>query len=216
MTLPNPDPNAAVIPPVTPDPDPVTTVNLPDPVAQAKAEAAEWQKRFAGLQGKYQQEQQKWAETAARLLTLDEENKKLSGDLEAKLVDFTKIDEEKDTYLTELEVKNAELERLKIVTKEFPHLVPLLGETEEQDALPDGTGDELRTKLKTLSEKIESMKKGAQLENQSGASPDNPPATIKGSEALLRQAITAMHEGKMDEYNNLYAQYIEQSKNPGG
>jgi hypothetical protein len=195
----------------------VTPGALPeDPIKKAQAETAEWQKRFGGLQGKYQQEQEKWAQTAAKLIEIDEANKKLIGEYEALKTAHATIDEEKDTYLTELETTKAQLDRVSIITHEFPQLVPLLGLKPEEDALPDGTGDELRGKLKTLAEKIESIKKGAVDSNVSGASPANPPASIKGSEGLLHQALTAMREGRMDEYNKLYTQYIETSSPKGG
>jgi len=198
----------------TPGADP--TGSLPDPIKKAQADAAEWQKRFAGLQGKYQQEQEKWATTAAKLLEIDESSKKLAADFEALKVAHQTVDEEKDTYLTELETTKAELERVSIITHEFPQLVPLLGTKPEEDALPDGSGDELRGKLKTLAEKIESIKKGAVDANLAGASPANPPAALKGNEALLKQALTAMHEGRMDDYNKLYTQYVESTSPKGG
>lgn len=223
MTMQPPDP-AAVNPP-----DPTATGagasgNLPDDplkkaladLTKAQAEATEWKNRFGGLQGKYQQEQSKWAESAAKMLEFDEQNKKLSGELEALKVTSTKTFEEKDTLATDLDVKTAELDRLTIILREFPHLAPLLGSKDEEDALPDGTGDELRQKLTNLSGKIDLIKKGEREEHKSGGSPSNPPASLKGNEGLLKQAIDAMRAGKLEEYNNLYAQYLEQTKSPGG
>lgn len=193
-----------------------TTSNLPDdPVKKALAEAEEWKKRFAGLQGKYQQEQNKWTESAAKMLEFDEQNKKLSGELEAIRAESAKALEEKDVFHTDLELKSTELDRLKIIMKEFPHLIPLLGEKEEDDVLPDGTGDELRGKLKTMSEKINTFKQGAKEEHRAGESPSNPPASVTGNEAKLRMAIDAMKAGNMAEYNKLYAEYIESSKSGG-
>lgn len=191
--------------------------NLPDEqLAKALADAEEWKKRFAGLQGKYQQEQTKWAEASAKMLDFDTENKRLSGELEALRVEQQKAVEDRDSYLTDLDIKSAELERIGIITREFPHLLPLMGVKEDEDTLPDGTGDELRAKLKVMSEKIESIKKGARDEYSSGQSPENPPAPLNADSGLLKQAIDAMRAGKMDEYNQLYAQYIEKSKSAGG
>jgi hypothetical protein len=199
--------------PVTPAIEPVTPGPLPDAILKAQADAVEWQRRFAGLQGKYQQEQEKWAQTAAKLLEVDESSKKVVGEFEALKVEHSKTAEEKDTYFTELELKKAELERVSIVTKEFPQLVPLL----QDDVLPDGTGDELRGKLKILAERIESIKKGEFATNLAGASPESPPQGIpKGIDAIRLQMMTAMREGRMDDYNKFYAQYVEQSSPKGG
>jgi hypothetical protein len=209
--------DAAGNPIVPPVPDAGATGGLPDEaIKKAQAETAEWQKRFGGLQGKYQQEQEKWATTAAQLLTVDEANKKLTADYEALKTLHATVDEEKDTYFTDLELTKAQLERLSIVTMEFPHLLPLLGSKPEEDTLPDGTGDELRAKLKVMSEKIESIKKGAVDANILGASPDNPPSSLKGDEGLRKQMFTAMREGRMDDYNKLYAQIVEKSSPKGG
>ena len=199
---------------VTPAPiGAAATVVLPDAIVKAQAESMEWQKRFAGLQGKYQQEQEKWAQTAAKLLEVDESSKKVVGEFEALKVEHSKTAEEKDTYFTELELKKAELERVSIVTKEFPQLVPLL----QDDVLPDGTGDELRGKLKILAERIESIKKGEFATNLAGASPASPPQGLpKGTDAIKLQMMTAMREGRMDDYNKFYAQYVEQSSPKGG
>ena len=203
---------------VTPEPtgEPTGTAgNLPDPDAKAKADAAEWQRRFAGLQSKYQQEQGKWVEASAKLLDYDTQLRAVTGELEALKTTNNTFAEEKDTFQTELETTKGELERLRIITKEFPHLVPLLGEKEEDDVLPDGSGDELRAKLKTLSGRLDTLKKGAVTESVSGASPSNPPPSIKGGESLLKQAIDAMRKGDAAEYDKLYTQYVNQSSQGG-
>ena len=78
---------------------------------QSQREASEWKKRFTGLQGAYQRDQQKWQADGGRIKELetviagfDDERKTLRGELESNA-----------TALTELEVVKGSLERLKTI-----------------------------------------------------------------------------------------------------
>jgi len=183
----------------------VTTGNQPDMVKIIQ-EAQEWRTRFTGLQGKYQQEQTKWAGDFAKLTEVTDQLNKLSGEKEAIELELTTAKEQLDTLITEKEIVAASLERLNIVTSEFPSLIPFL----KDDLIPDDTGDALREKLKKLDSRIDEIKGTTRTEHAQGASPGTTPAPAgNSSQALLKQANDAMRAGNIAEYNRLYELFIQ-------
>lgn len=202
------DQNDAGLTPAPTAPVAGATGNQPD-LVKALNDAQEWRNRFTGLQGKYQQEQAKWAGDSAKLMELTEQLNKLSGDKEASIIELTATKEQLDTLTTEKEVALANLERLNIITSEFPSLIPFL----KDDLIPDDTGDALREKLKKLDVRIGEIKGNAKEEHKEGASPTNPPAPAGNSpQALLKQAHDAMRAGNISEYNRLYDLYVQSPK----
>jgi hypothetical protein len=195
----------------TPDPTvPVAgaTGSQPD-LVKALNEAQEWRTRFTGLQGKYQQEQAKWAGDSVKLMELTEQLTKLTGEKEATSLELTSAKEKLDTLATEKELAQLQLERLNIVTNEFPSLIPFL----KDDLIPDDTGDELREKLKKLDAKLLEIKGDVKAEHVKGASPpSSPPPAGNTPQALLTQAKEAMVAGNIAEYNRLYDMYIQSKK----
>jgi hypothetical protein len=174
-------------------------------LAEALKQAEEWRTRFTGLQGKYQQEQKKWADDAARVMELGDILAKVTGEKEALGLSISELTEKADTAATEAALAQSQLERIKMVTVEFPDLVPFLGD----ELLPDGTGDELREKLKLFSGKIEGIKKDKITDIARGSSPsDTPKPQDKSSQALLQQAIEEFRKGNTAGYNDLYQQYM--------
>ncbi len=175
-------------------------------LAELARQAEEWRTRFTGLQGKYQQEQRKWADDSAKVLELADTLNRLTGEKEAMGISLTQLTEKAEQAELEREVARAELERVKIVTTEFPDLVPFLGD----ELLPDGAGDELRGKLKLFSDKIGAIKQEKITNIAKGSSPnDAPTAQDKSSQALLAQAIDAFRKGDNAGYNDLYQQYVK-------
>lgn len=197
----------------TTNPGTVTTGTQPDVaalLAKAQRDAEEWRNRFTGLQGKYQQEQSKWAGDAAKLIDATEQLTKLVGEKEATTLELTSTKEKLDLLATEKVTLEANLERLNIITSEFPTLIPFL----KDGLIPDETGDELRGKLKLLNDRISEIKGSAKTEQVKGAQPQSQPTPADSSpQALLAQAKDAMRSGNMAEYNKFYDLYI-QAKQP--
>ena len=175
---------------------------------QSQREASEWKKRFTGLQGAYQRDQQKWQTDSARVRELetliagfDDERKTLRGELESNA-----------TALTELEVVKGSLERLKTITAEYSDLLPF----EKDGLLPDGAGDELRTRLNAFREKLAALGKQAIEQKLEGSVPPKPKAeTPRNSAELLQAAISEMKKGNPQEYQRLYDEYLQAVKAGG-
>jgi len=213
MTLESADPTPE---PTVTEPAAGTAGNQPDYKSlyeQMQKDAQAWKQRFTGLQGKYQQEQARWADDASHLVDVQSQLDELSGIREQLEVTVSTLNEQLDTARTEGVVAQEELERVRLVTTEFPQLVPFL----QDDLLPDGAGDELREKLKTMSTRIDSIKESRVAEHVEGASPSSKPAAspIDSAQSLLQQASAAMREGKLDDYQSLYDQYLKTSAQGG-
>lgn len=180
---------------------------------QANKDATEWRNRFSGLQGKYQQEQNKWTTDAGTLIDLQSKFSEVTGLREQLEIQNKELSEQLETAASEKDILNANLERITIVTTEFPDLVPFL----KDGLIPDESGDELRTKLGILQTRINEIKTTSteQVVNRvtSGGSPNGSPASISNSPSeLLKQAIDAMRQGKIEEYNELYNRYLESTQ----
>jgi hypothetical protein len=180
----------------------------------AQKESASWRSRFTGLQGKYQQEQEKWADDVGKLTDIQGQLDEVSGIREQLDIQVKTLGEQLTTAQSESEINKGELERVTVVTSEFPQLVPFL----KDGLIPDAAGDELRTKLKSMSERIDEIKTVEEDEHVAGATlDDQPPAAgKKGPTALLTQAIDAMKKGDTEAYNDLYSQYLEETTKQGG
>lgn len=179
----------------------VPTGNQPDYRAmyeQALKDAEDYKKRFTGLQGTYSREQQKWQADAVRLKELDEAMRSLDTErttLKALLADIQ----------PKHESLQSQYDRLHIIATEFPSLL----EFEKDGLLPGGTGDELRTKLSAFQNKLKTNEVAAVKSTMSGTAPATPKSEGQQTpKDLLNQAVAAMRQGKMDEYNSLYSQYL--------
>lgn len=207
------DPTTA---PTTPPPDAGAQGNLPDYKAlyeQSEKDKTNWQARFTGLQGKYQQEQTKWADDITKMTDIESQLGDVSGIREQLDLQVTGLKEQLDTATTEKEISESQLERLTIVTTEFPTLVPFL----QDDLIPDDTGEPLREKLVKMTTRLE---EAANVSHQQivddlaeGATPPpaggaNPPTAPD----LMKEATEAMIAGDIAKYNTLYDQYIAKSR----
>lgn len=82
---------------------------------------------------------------------------------------------------------------------------------EKQDLLPDVTGDELRKKLSAFDSQIKTLglnQQSPQKRNPDGAAPKPPAPDAASKDAVWKQALAALNAGNMDEYNTLYAKYL--------
>lgn len=174
---------------------------------QALKESAEWKNRFNGLQGTYQREQQKWKSDADTLTgmksTLDAITAEKTG-LQS-LVDDLNV--RFSTLQTEREVESNNLERMKIVVEEFPQLTSFL----TKGLIPDGNGDELRQKLKSLSETVTSLKDQVIDEFRAGGSPPQPPRpkTETKKSDLQVQLMEAFRNNDLTTYDRLYNEILK-------
>lgn len=180
---------------------------------KAMQDANNWRSRFTGLQGKYQQEQEKWADDANKLHNIETQFSEVSGIREQLELTIQGLNEQLDSAQTESVVAKEELDRLHMVTVEFPELVPFL----QDDLIPDGAGDELRTKLQAMSTRIASLQETTVAKHVEGASPSQKPASAdtKNPTNLLNQAFEAMRDGNIAEYNKLYDEYLKNSTQGG-
>jgi hypothetical protein len=202
--------------PTTPPPDAGAQGNLPDYkvlLEQSEKEKVNWQSRFTGLQGKYQQEQAKWADDVVKTTDLEAQLGEVSGIREQLDLQVTGLQEQLDTATTEKEISESQLDRLTIVTTEFPKLVPFL----QDDLIPDDTGDTLREKLNKMTDRLGEVADASQkkvIDNLSEGATPPPGGGTPPPEApdLLREATEAMVAGDIDKYNTLYDQYIAKSR----
>lgn len=208
MTLPA---NPPTDPPASPPTPPGTggtgdTTDWKALYDRAQAEAAEWQKRFAGLQGKYQQESDKW-KTDNQKLT--ETGTTLQSMTAAKVELDTKLataQEELDRKNTELEITKAENARMALIVTKYPQLLPFM------DVLPDAGAEDLDAKLAVFAEKLEKFGAGNVADYKAGGTPPSPPAKTPGDrDALWKQVMEAAGKGDMVAYNNLYNEWLKAS-----
>jgi len=181
---------------------------------EAEKKAQEFQNRFTGLQGKYQQEQGKWSDDVSKMMNLQDQLSEVAGIREQLDVQVKTLQEQLDTTATEREIANSQLERLQIVTTEFPTLVPFL----QDDLIPDASGDDLRAKLAKMTERLGEVQISSQKkvidDLKEGATP--PPAgggsNDDSAESLLQEATAAMVAGDISKYNTLFDQYLAKSR----
>lgn len=171
----------------------------------AVTEAADWKKRFTGLQGAYQRDQQKWQVDSARVKELETT---VQG-LDTERTSLRSELEQAQALKTQLDTLHAAAERQKIIMTEFPELAAM----ESKGLLPSDTGDTLRTKLKELQGVFANVGTDAVKKTLEGAVPPPPSGDApKGPKELQAAMNRAFKDGRMDEYEALYVEFVESSK----
>ncbi len=171
-----------------------------------QTKAQEWQNRYAGLQGKFQQEQAKWAETAHKLQTVTEQLQATVGEKEGLAAQLASLNEAHGTTQTELATLKAKQARTSLIMAEYPDLLEL----ETKGLLPDGNGDDLKGKLTTLRETLKARGAEAVTKTVQGSTPPPPtPTGNKTADDLRAAMFTALSQGNMAEYNQLYDQLVQ-------
>ena len=215
---PGADPNAS------PKPDPVTepTGDQPDAaelqvqldavqaeLVKAKKESSDWLARFTGMQGKYQQEKKKWDEAAGDLSGLPTQLSDLQTQMDSLQTKYDDGQVQLAAAQREKELTDLSLERKNIIFKEFPGLISFEGD----GLLPEGTGDDLRTKLGAFNDKMTKIG-GDQFETLlSGSSVIKPKADDPGAKSVLDEALQAYNKGDMALYDTLYGKHLQQLDN---
>jgi chromosome segregation ATPase len=162
-----------------------------------------YKNRFTGLQGKYQQESEKWKKDTDALNNLNTTVTTLTTAKTAAEQKAAQLAEEIDAQKTDLELANAQVERYTTVLHDFPQLLPFM------DVLPDGNGDEFKARLKTFAERLNQVGATGLVNINAGGTPPSPPASAGSKADLLKQAQQAAHEGRISDYNTLYDQYLK-------
>jgi hypothetical protein len=205
MALPPIDPGAQ--PPATGTGGTDGTTDWKAKYDQAVLESQEYQKRFTGLQGKYQQELERWKQDSTKVTDL-------STQLQAAITQKVDVDtqlattkEQQDRLQTELEVTKATNARMTLIITKFPQLVPFL------DVLPDGSAEELEPKLQAFADKLDKFGSMTSGEFKKGETPPAPQGKVPGDAATLwKQVLEAAQKGDMVAYNSLYAEYLKASE----
>lgn len=186
------------------------TVTQPD-LAAAQALVTEWQNRAIGWQQKYQLEQDAHKATANTLASLQEEKGKVDTAHTATVAERDALKEKEATLSASLGSTNAQLERLTMITTEFPELVPFI----KDGLIPEGTGEDLKGKLTAFSTKIKTLTNMSAEEiakrTAEGALPPPPPETPH-KDSLKEQAVIALKAGNVAEYNRLMDEHYKQEK----
>jgi hypothetical protein len=186
------------------------TATQPD-LKAAQALVTEWQGRAAGWQQKFQLEQDAHLKTTNTLKELQDANGKIVTEHTTTVAERDSLKEKETTLSASLGTTNAQLERLTLITTEFPELVPFI----KDSLIPEGTGDELKGKLTAFSTKIKTLTSlsAEQIAKQiaDGATPPPPPDNSH-KESLKDQAIAALKAGNQPEYDRLMNEHWKQQK----
>ena len=169
------------------------------------AKADELQTRMGGLQAKYQKEREKWQADTAKLMEYEDKLKSLSGEKEALSLQHKSAQEKLELAQTEAEILKGNEARLRTVIAKFPELIPF----ESKGLLPDGAGDELEAKLTEFKSTLLAAGVAAVQQVASGAvAPPPVPAPVADSKQMMLEAIAALKDGRLADYEAKSAQYV--------
>lgn len=174
-------------------------------LVDAAKTAEEWRSRHTGLQGKYQQEQGKWAKDVDELFKTKDQLQTISGEREALAVKAQTLEQQVQAKVSEAAQAATKANRLTMIAGEFPALLTL----EAKGLLPDGEGDTLKAKLTELNAALLGNGQKAIQEFRNGESPKPPSGVVEGtSAAMLKQANEALKAGDQTKYDGLYDKYL--------
>lgn len=177
-------------------------------VKSLEADTDIWKSRFTGSQGTYQRDQEKWKATKLKNEELSTTIASLTEANETATEELATATEELSIVKAESMAATAGLDRNNIIFKEFPSL----GVFEADGLLPEGVGDDLRTKLKAFQEKLEKLGVDKMTTVLEGSSPSPPDGVedVETSEALWETAMKALREGNTEVYEEAYSKYLSQ------
>ena len=176
------------------------------PVFDWEVSANPFVAKFKGLQGKHQQVTEEAKTLKAQLDEFMGKHTSLTGEHEALKLQLGALREQAEMTTTEKETVAAGLERVKLIAREFPDLLGL----ELDDLLPDGAGDELKTKLTAFKAALDKRGQATVKTVLNGATtpaPNPDPTSSATPSDLLRAAHLALQEGKTDQYNAIMDKY---------
>ncbi len=179
----------------------------------------EYATRFKGLQPKYQELTTAHDKLGLKVTDLEEKNRKLTGDYEAKVAELNTLTGKHAQATTESTAMQAKYARLQTVMAKFPDLLPFLGDGKDQpDLLPTGEGETLEKGLAAFRDVMKQQGASAARELVQGSTSTTTTATTTPSDTkpkaksdLLQLALKASREGKKDEYEHYYDEYLKAS-----
>lgn len=178
-------------------------------LAKVTKESNEWLSRFTGMQGKYQQEKKKWDDASGDLSGLPTQLSDLQTQMDTLQTKFDDGQIQISALQAEKDFANQSLERKNIIFKEFPGLISFEGD----GLLPEGVGEDLRTKLTAFNDKMTKLG-GDQFETLlSGSSPAKPNASDESAQGSFDEAKKAFRSGDTEAYNTLYGKHLQQLDN---
>jgi len=169
------------------------------PVIDWESDDNPYKKRFAGMQKSYSTLQTEVDTGKTKTFDLDAALKTALGEKDAFALQNKSLSEKHDTAASELDVTKESLARLNVIIADYPDLLDF----EKQGLLPDGAGDELKTKLGNFKTALTARGAAAVTDLLKGATPPAPPAPpgTRTPEIIRAEAFKAMREGKVDDYN---------------
>jgi hypothetical protein len=182
-----------------------TAKGAPAPGIDWESEDNIYKKKFVGLQRTYEKLHGEKDALQTKAFDLDTVYKTVLGEKEALVLEKKTLAEKHDTAAGELDVTKQTLARLNVIIADYPDLLDF----EKQGLLPDGAGDELKTKLGNFKTALTARGAAAVTAQLQGATPPAPatPPPAKGPEAIRDSAFQALREGKTDDYNRLMDDY---------
>jgi hypothetical protein len=168
----------------------------------------EWQGRAKGWQSKFTAEQTEHLNTKNLLTDAQQKIADLTKEFTTLQGQHTTLSEKDKTTANELAKSNTQLERLNTIMG-FPNLIPFM------DVLPEGSGEELKTKLTAFNEKLTTLT-GLSAEQQAKALKDGvtppPPSEKEEGNDYFKQAQAALMKGDSAEYNRLMDEHMKHRK----
>lgn len=179
------------------------------PAAPVKGDENDpWFKRAVGFQQSAQEEAKARRELEEKFKLKETEYSTLDALFKTKEQELDTLKQKE----TELEVVQGSLERLNIIASEFPDLLKFLGK--DEDLLPDGRGDDLRSKLTSFQTKLGiAAAPAASKKDPTGATP--PPPGGAGGETYasnMQEALNALSRGDQTAYDMFYQKAISASR----
>ena len=190
------------------DPNTALEPNANQGNGNQQLQSNEWQGRAKGWQSKFTAEQLEHKNTMGLLTEAQQKIVDLTKELTTLQGQHTALSEKDQTTANELAKSNAKLERLTTIMG-FPNLIPFM------DVLPEGSGEELKTKLTAFNEKLSTLT-GLSAEQQakalsSGVTPP-PPSEPPDDNNYFKQAQAALMKGDSAEYNRLMDEHMKHRK----
>lgn len=206
--------NSNAVDPVTglPVHDPSTAGNQPgsnvlDLNKPLEEQVAEWQKRFGGLQGRFQQEQAKVLNANAKLMDTEALLTAALGEKEALALTGKKLETDLAAALTKQTETQAATARLQLIALEFPALLSF----EKDGLLPAGSGDELKAKLTTFAARVgtQAAANATAAAQPLGATPAVPASVAPTQASLMSQLLAARNAGDMPAYEKIRTELVK-------
>ena len=182
-----------------------TAKGAPAPGIDWESEDNIYKKKFVGLQRTFEKLHSEKETLQTKAFDLDTVYKAVLGEKESLALEKKTIAEKHDTVSGELDVLKESLGRLNVIIADYPDLLDF----EKQGLLPDGAGDELKTKLGAFKTALTARGTAAVTAQLQGATPPAPaaPPPVKGPEDIKAAAFQAMREGRVDDYNKGMDEY---------